>query len=325
MLADQSLVSILIPMYNMEEWVADTIESALHQTWPRTEIIVVDDGSSDDSLSVARSFDAPELTVISQENQGACAARNRAFKRSDGEYIQYLDADDLLPPNKIETQVQRLKQEPSRMIASCRWGVFKEDPANSVFEEENETWQDFEDPITWFSLWARGNGGMRPHAWLTPRLLVERAGLWNETLQINQDGEFFARVLLRSTGIAYCPETKVYYRQSNTGVSSRRGREAWESLFKSFELITQHILDFKDTPRTRRACANKWEQFRHRIYPDCPDLVAEAGQKVDTLGGTDYQPTNEGLPYRVLRALIGWKGASRVQEKYRELRYADSQ
>lgn len=123
MVRDFPSVSIIIPLYNAESLIADTITSALNQTWPHKEIIVVNDGSTDDSLAVARSIDAPELLVLTQENQGACAARNRAFKHATGDYIQYLDADDLMAPNKIETQVRRLEAESPRTVAYTRWGV----------------------------------------------------------------------------------------------------------------------------------------------------------------------------------------------------------
>jgi glycosyltransferase involved in cell wall biosynthesis len=319
------LVSILIPLYNAEDWIADTIKSALNQTWEHTEIIVVDDGSTDDSLEVARSIEADELTVISQSNQGACVARNHAFERSRGGYIQYLDADDLLAPDKIETQVQRLEASDSLKVAYTRWGTFTDTPKQATFENTNKTWRDFDDPIDWLVTWASGNGGARPHAWLTPRPLIERAGPWDERLRVNQDGEFFSRVLLESDGIAYCGDTAAYYRRTDGGVSSRRDREAWESLFRSFELITQRILEHEDTPRTRRPCANKWMQFRHRVYPDCPDLVKEAEERINALGGTDYTPTTESTLYSAVRTVIGWKSATYLQEKYRKFRYGDDQ
>src|ERR1051326_2220353 len=80
------LVSILIPAYNSEAWIADTIKSALAQTWPRTEIIVVDDGSKDQTLEIAKQFAGAKVSVATQSNQGAAAARNNALKRSQGEY-----------------------------------------------------------------------------------------------------------------------------------------------------------------------------------------------------------------------------------------------
>ena len=96
------LVSILIPAYNAERWLGATIESALAQTWPAKEIIVVDDGSTDRTLAVARGFGDRGVQVITQANRGAAAARNTALRAARGAWIQFLDADDLLNPRKIE-------------------------------------------------------------------------------------------------------------------------------------------------------------------------------------------------------------------------------
>ena len=98
------LVSILIPAYNAAEWIAESLRSAMEQTWPRKEIIVVDDGSRDRTAEVARRFASNEVAVVSIENQGAAAARNHALQLAQGDYIQWLDADDLLAPDKIERQ-----------------------------------------------------------------------------------------------------------------------------------------------------------------------------------------------------------------------------
>lgn len=317
--SDRPLVSILIPMYNAEEWIAATIESALAQTWSHTEVIVVDDGSTDESLSIARSIDAPELTVVSQENQGACTARNQAFELSKGEYIQYLDADDLLPPNKIEAQIQRLEREPPRTVASCRWGVFETDPSNSVFENENHTWQDFEDPIEWYVTWAGGKGGPRPHTWLTPRVLIEEAGPWIEDLRINQDGEFFSRVLPRADGIAYCPETEVYYRLGE-GVSSRRDREAWKSQYRATELICSHLRSVEDSQKTRQICVTLYHRFVRNAYPQVRYLVAQAEEEIsryeeDSLLRTCF---SDNPVLNLISRLAGWKTARLLQYIYRQ-------
>src|SRR3954464_13410106 len=99
------LVSILIPAFNAEEWIADSLRSAIAQTWPNKEIVVVDDGSKDRTAAIAREFAAQGVRVITQANQGAAAARNTAFSASTGAFIQWLDADDLLGPTKIAAQM----------------------------------------------------------------------------------------------------------------------------------------------------------------------------------------------------------------------------
>lgn len=106
-----ALVSILIPCYNAERWIARAIESALAQTWPDKEIIVVDDGSTDDSLAVIRSFDG-RIRWESGPNRGGNAARNRLLQLARGDWIQYLDADDYLRSTKLERQLQVTREHP---------------------------------------------------------------------------------------------------------------------------------------------------------------------------------------------------------------------
>jgi glycosyltransferase involved in cell wall biosynthesis len=99
-----TLVSILVPAYNAGEWIADTLQSAVAQTWPHREIIVVDDGSRDDTAAIARRFAPQGVTVVSQPNQGAAAARNAALSLSRGDYIQWLDAAQ---PRRLHSVARR--------------------------------------------------------------------------------------------------------------------------------------------------------------------------------------------------------------------------
>ncbi len=111
----KALVSILIPAFNAQEWIADTLRSAIAQTWERKEIIVVDDGSTDQTLAIARQFESDFLRVITQKNQGAAAARNLALSLSRGDYLQWLDADDLLAPDKVARQVEECRTLSSKI------------------------------------------------------------------------------------------------------------------------------------------------------------------------------------------------------------------
>ena len=125
------LVSILIPAYNAQQWLSDTSESALAQTWEKTEIIVVDDGSTDQTPHLARKFASKSVRVVAQENRGAAAARNTAYAACQGDYIQWLDADDLIDPDKVEVQMRRRGDcATSRTRFSGGWGHFSYRRAN---------------------------------------------------------------------------------------------------------------------------------------------------------------------------------------------------
>src|SRR5262245_61591228 len=102
------LVSILIPCFNAERYIGETLESVFRQSWSSIEVIVVDDGSGDESAREIERFKTAGVRLVRQENTGAAAARNRAYSESSGDFIQFLDADDLIDPKKIERQMARI-------------------------------------------------------------------------------------------------------------------------------------------------------------------------------------------------------------------------
>jgi len=106
--AEGGLVSIIIPCYNAEDYVGEAIDSALAQTYEPTEIIVIDDGSQDDSMDIIQSYQ-DRITWRQQENQGASVARNHGLKVASGQYVKFLDADDALYPEAVEKQVAQLR------------------------------------------------------------------------------------------------------------------------------------------------------------------------------------------------------------------------
>lgn len=305
------LVSIIIPAYNAEAFIADTIASALAQTWPRKEIIVVDDGSTDRTLWVAEMFLSPEVTVVSQPNSGAAAARNAGYRRAKGDYIQFLDADDLLSPDKIAGQVQLLAGTANGCVASCAWGRFYDHPQHAVFHE-SPLWRDYP-PADFLATAYNQVLMMQPNVWLTPRAVIEKAGLWDERLSLNDDGEYFARVVLASAGIRFCSGPRVYYRSGIAGsLANRKGWAAYRSYLLSVQLCAAHLTAAADNPHTRKAAANLLQQFVYDAYPDFPDLVAEAERGISSYGEPSVKPA--GPPrFRVLNRLLPWKIARRLE------------
>jgi glycosyltransferase involved in cell wall biosynthesis len=135
----EPLVSIIIPVYNSEIYLAECIESAINQIHSNTEIIIVDDGSTDNSLQIARNFENEKVRVLNQDNRGASAARNTGLKEAKGSYIQFLDADDLLSPDKIEEQIKCLNGSITH-LALC----------HTVHFDENEDYNKGSTTDDWF-------------------------------------------------------------------------------------------------------------------------------------------------------------------------------
>ena len=315
----EPLVSVLITAYNAEPWLADTLASVRAQTYPHVEVVVVDDGSTDETLAVARSFDG--VTVLHQRNAGACAARNRAFEASSGALVQYLDADDLLAPDKVALQVERLAREPSGTVASGPWVRFRGDAPGPERPGPLDDWHDYEPASDWLvESWAAG-GMFASFAWLTPRPLVEAAGPWHEGLRRNQDGEFFARVLLAAERIVFVPDAWGFYRSGMSGsISHRRSADVMASLHQATALCAAHLATLGDAPAVRRARAALWEGFMFEAYVYHRALSLEAEREASALGGAGLRPGG-GRAFRLIRDTLGWKPAVRFQRLWYRLRY----
>jgi glycosyltransferase involved in cell wall biosynthesis len=205
------LVSILIPAYNVERWIRDSLASALVQTWRRKEIIVVDDGSSDRTLEIARSFSSRKVLVVSQENQGASSARNRALSLCQGDFIQWLDADDLLAPDKIRRQIEcSFECQDPGILFSAEWGYFAHRTAHARFRP-TPLWNDLT-PAEWLIRKMSYNLHMQTATWLVSRQLTQATGPWDVRLVNDNDGEYFCRAILASNGVRFVRGAKVYYR-----------------------------------------------------------------------------------------------------------------
>ncbi|WRH68471.1 MAG: glycosyltransferase family A protein [Planktothrix sp. GU0601_MAG3] len=112
-----AIISVVIPAYNAENTIQETINSVLNQTFEDFEIIVINDGSTDSTLNIVSGINAPRIKIFSYPNSGAAVSRNRGFAVATGEYIALLDADDLWTPNKLESQYQALQTNPQAAVA----------------------------------------------------------------------------------------------------------------------------------------------------------------------------------------------------------------
>lgn len=279
-------VSILIPLYNAEEYIAETIDSCLNQTYKNIEIIIIDDGSTDSGLNIARAYENKHtiIKVEAQKNSGAPVARNRAFAFATGDYIQYIDADDLLHPDKIRLQMEVLKTADDRTLVFGRWGTFQKNIENVIWKDLPVN-KNYDDPTRFLiELWTSGMAVIT-HLWLVPRVLVAESGGWDESLARNQDGDFFARVVMKSRKIVFMKESIGYYRKDNeNSISNQISRKALQSNLKTFETYIELMKDDMEKTEVRRSLALIYSRFLYRIPPLHKDLILECKKKINSLG-----------------------------------------
>lgn len=308
----QPLVSVLIPCYNAGRFIAHTIRSAQQQTHKDLEIIVIDDGSTDDSAAIVRSF--PEVILVQQPNGGVPAARNAALAHSLGAFIQYLDADDLLAPQKIEHQLARLSGGNEDCVATCAWGRFRTEPDEVVFQPW-ATWRDL-GALDWLAAdRINGIGMMWPAMWLIPRQIALDAGPCNEALRYSpdEDGEYLTRVVLKARRVLFCPEAKAYYRSGHANTQSHgRSIRAFEGQVKVTELCQRHVLAAEPSERMRVGFAKAWQHLAHACYPYTPAIANDALRRARELSDVTIHPDG-GPVFKATSSLVGWKIARKLQ------------
>jgi glycosyltransferase involved in cell wall biosynthesis len=221
-------VSVIIPSYNRADLVVETIRNQQAQTLPPFEIIVVDDGSTDESKDVIRSLN-PKVTLIEQKNQGPGAARNAGFAAATGEYIQFMDSDDLASLNKLKIQVAALESSNADM-AFCpwfhiQWGKGLETRPKEVLQSQH--------PGKQHSLleWHLRGWTIVLQNCLFKRSFLENIGPQKTDLLVGEDWEFFNRIFLAEPNAVFTPGCLTLYRLhdegklSGTGTSSAKKTE----------------------------------------------------------------------------------------------------
>lgn len=307
----RTLISVCMPCYNAAAYLRAALDSVLAQTYPNVEIVCVDDGSTDETPDILAGYATQhDVRVFTQTNQGQCAAANRAFRESTGQWIKFFDADDLLSSDMLELQAARLAGNP-RAIASAMWGRFYREPDEARFEPES-VWRDM-DPLDWLveSMTGRRNM-MQCGLWLIPRTVLDKSGLWNERLSLVNDLEFFPRVLLAAERVLFT-KGKVYYRSGLPGsLSGRKSRDAYASAAAAAMGASDTILQAENSERTRQVCADLLQSFNLEIKPHEPELAKSLAGRVAELGGSEVQPSG-GPVFHAISRVLGWDRAARLR------------
>ena len=309
-------VSILIPCYNAERWVAEAIQSALDQTHEDKEIIVVDDGSTDGSLAVIKSF-GDRIRWETGPNHGGNVTRNRLLELSTGEWLQYLDADDYLLPQKVSTQLAEAQDlDNSDVLWSP--GIYEYWDEDGTVRQEPQTLHD-EDPWVALIRWRLPQTGAS--LWRSSK--VKSVGGWKADQPRCQEHELYLRMLKSEAMFIFCPSALSVYRQWSQETVCRRDPLATT-------LTRLDVVASAESFLTQKGCMSELRrqnilatriQCARSVWPNDPAKAKEiAAHAIKTAGGSKL-PKEPWFPlaYRLIFESLGFSLAERIAALRRTL------
>jgi glycosyltransferase involved in cell wall biosynthesis len=264
--------------------------------------------------------ESDRVKVFTQNNKGASAARNTGLKMAGGEYIQFLDSDDLLDKNKITSQVILLELNPGK-VSVCSTVHFPDgcNPIDFKPSAYEEAFLLDSEPVPFLiNLWG-GNSSkgsmIQPNAWLTPKHLIDKAGYWNEDISLDDDGEFFCRVILNSKGIIKANGYSYYrkYNNENKNLSAQQSKEAIESAFKSILSKKEQLAVFDRSAAGQRAIYNQLLPLALKSYLVYPTLYQLIKKELKTYPAFHPTPVLGGPLINFIAKVFGWKIARKIQ------------
>ena len=207
------LISVIIPAYNVEETIIETVNSVLAQTYTNFELIIINDGSSDRTLNLLQNITDSRLKIFSYENAGLSTARNRGVEQSQGEFVSFLDADDCWTVNKLERQIAALQDNPQAALAYS-WVYFKYEMAANSYADTSVTYTgDVYGELLLKNFLHNGSNA------LIRKKILQEAGLFDPQLKAVEDWDLYLRIAAKANFILV-PETQIIYRQSPTSMTS---------------------------------------------------------------------------------------------------------
>ncbi|MBW4520383.1 MAG: glycosyltransferase [Scytolyngbya sp. HA4215-MV1] len=245
-------VSVIVPVYRVEQYIAATVQSVLDQTYDNFELLLVDDGSPDRSVEICQQFSDPRIRLIRQANRGACAARNQGMRAATGDYYAFLDGDDLWRPEKLEKHVEHLARSPQVGISFSRSAFIDEDSQPlGIYQMPRLT------GITPENLLCRnpiGNGSapvIRREAFEAVKFQDNLHGsvedfYWDERLQGAQDVDCWLRIGLQTDWqIEGIPEALTLYRVNASGISANLAKHSasWFAVIEKAHTYAPAVVD----------------------------------------------------------------------------------
>ena len=313
LISKQMKVTIGIPVFNCEAWVATAIQSALEQTWPDKEIIVVDDGSTDRSAEICQSF-GNRILFVQQPNRGGNVARNQICRLSSGDWIQFLDADDYLKPNKIRSHLDSWAGRSDADIL-CSATLF-EDWRNGKLTSQKVGV--LEEGCDWIALWLTTSVPLTGGC-LWSRQALEKIGGWNEDVRCNQEYELYLRALQKNLRFQVAGAPLSVHRIWSEETVSRRDKKGL--IIGKTELIQRLLQWLKSegrwTPDYQRLAGRTCFEMARTLANE--DIALAGRYYRERKGEGLMQPEGPEAPlkFRLALKFLGLTGAERLARSVR--------
>lgn len=303
-----------MPVYNGSAHIAEAIESVINQTYTNWELIIVNDQSTDNTLTIAQAYGSEIIKIYSKENSGAAATRNYGYRLAKGSLIKFFDADDILNKEMIEAQVNLAIENPESII-SGKWGRFYENDLTTLKLIPEECWKNM-NSVDWIcSSWENARSMTQSGIFLIPKSIIEKAGLWDESLSLVDDLEYFTKTILASKSIVFSSESLLHYRSGNkSSLASQNNRKAAESCFKSMELSIGYLLNKTQSEEAKICAANLWQSFIFEYFWIYNDLIKKAEQHLKGLPPPTLQFQSTPKTKWIIK-LFGWKSVAILKAK----------
>lgn len=312
-----SIISIIIPAFNCENFIEATVKSVLSQSYPTDliEIIIINDGSTDNTTQVLNQWqDNPQFNIITTENRGVSAARELGRQIASGQYIKYLDSDDLLNPTALEVQVEMLKKNQVDIVYG-NWQKFRENKGETKLLESVYPKHGINPEVSAFtSFWCP------PAALLFTREIVNRIGPWNEKYPVIQDARYLQDAARLGAIFIKTEELVAYYRQHDSNSVSTRSRKKF--MLDVFENAKEHYFFWKNTLDEGKidalcevfnSCVIYFIEHEPSICSECIELMNSISPH------HRYIPKKRGLR-RFLSQLLGYQRTEKIALQYRLLK-----
>lgn len=242
---NEAIVSIIIPVYNAKKYLSNTLDSVVKQTYKNLEIILVNDGSTDNSKDICESYAKIDkrIKVINKENGGVSSARNYGLALAKGEYISFVDSDDFLFEDMIETLVNDIQNTNAEIAVCGYWHVTEEEYRNIINRIKTEELTKLEvlyNPINYFY-----SKTLMPFMWnkIFDRRLIEKIR-FDETINYGEDYLFCALAYMKANKACYRTDKKYFYIKRNDGLSMSEGSvEFWCGYARSKRILYDKFVE----------------------------------------------------------------------------------